>query len=35
VLQQNVKVLRAFASITTKSCYDSRPPGENRNWSPL
>jgi hypothetical protein len=35
VFLQNVKVLRAFAWITTKTCYGSRPPDENRNWSPL
>jgi hypothetical protein len=35
VLLQNVKVLRAFALTTTKTCYDSRPPGEDRTWRPL
>ena len=35
VLLQNFKVIRSFALITTKTCYDSWPPGENRNWSPL
>jgi len=35
VLLQNVKVLRASARITTKTCYGSRSPGENRNSCPL